>query len=81
MLETLWKRYRFLKEVGLLKSKVKQLEPSDAVEQLLLEIDLLIMRGVTDDQINDHLQANMECNTKGEPKKVTLGKTSDYSIR
>jgi len=44
--EDLWQCYRFLKEVELLKSKVKQLEPSELSSKLLLEIEHLLIRDV-----------------------------------
>jgi hypothetical protein len=44
--DNLWQCYRFLKEVELLKSKVKQLEPSELTDKLLLEIELLLSRDV-----------------------------------
>jgi hypothetical protein len=44
--DNLWQCYRFLKEVELLKSKVKQLEPCELADKLLLEIELLLSRDV-----------------------------------
>jgi hypothetical protein len=62
-LELLWKKYKYLKEIELLKSKVKQLEPSVASEQLLSEIELLLLK-VEDADIQTHLQTTMGSNKK-----------------